>query len=123
MRWVRVSSLIVGIMMILQWGFFLLTGNVPELETTPVSIIFHITVELITAVVLISTFFLLRNVSRKKVALAIYAQGMLGYTVINSAGYFAQSRWPLFLLFFALLLFLSVLNLILLAREPLDPSD
>jgi hypothetical protein len=45
MRLVRISSLIIGLCMIFQWIFFLAVGQVPELETTPVSITFHIVID------------------------------------------------------------------------------
>lgn len=120
MRFVRISSFVIGMMMVFQWAFFLLTGNVPELESAPVSIIFHITIELITATLLCSTFFQLRNPSAGTISLAIYTQGMLGYTVVNSAGYFAQSGQWLFVLIFSLLLALSVWNLCMLTRNVLS---
>ncbi len=112
MKIVRISSLVIGLSMILQWIFFLLTGNVPELSTTPISITFHIVIELITAIMLISVFFQLKNPKKWNLFFAAYAQGMLGYTVINSAGYFAQSGDWIFLVMFTILLVVSVMNLI-----------
>ncbi len=43
----------VGALMGLQWLFFLVTGNVPELETEPLAIAFHLAAELATAGALI----------------------------------------------------------------------
>jgi hypothetical protein len=40
MKFVRVSSIVIGLLMIGQWMFFLFTGNVPELQSAPVSIPF-----------------------------------------------------------------------------------
>ncbi len=117
MKTVRLSSLIIGICMITQWIFFLATGNVPELENAPVSISFHITIEIITAVLLIVLFFILKKPDTQKLHIAGYVQGMLGYTVINSAGYFAQSGDWIFLIMFAAILFLSVFNLALIIRN------
>ncbi len=53
----------------------------------PISISFHITIEIITGSVLILTFFVLRGARQWGRYLAVYSQGMLGYTVVNSAGY------------------------------------
>jgi len=39
----------VGTLIILQWIFFLATGSVPEFETTPWAIGFHMTAELLLA--------------------------------------------------------------------------
>ena len=97
--------------MILQWVFFIVTGNVPEFDTTPISIGFHISVEIITAILLIySSLMCKKRVKRE--TLLLYAQGMLGYTVINSAGYFAQSGQWIFVAMFAALLAVSIFNAI-----------
>ncbi len=107
----------IGLIMLLQWLFFLITGNIPEFETTPVSITFHLLIEIITALALILLFFLLKKPVRRNLLIASYTQGMLGYTVVNSAGYFAQSGQWLFLVMFAILLCFSLMNLILLIRK------
>ncbi len=39
--------------MIGQWGFFLATGQVPELQTEPMRIIAHLIGEFLTAILLI----------------------------------------------------------------------
>lgn len=118
MRFVTISSVVVGSLMIIQWIFFIATGNVPELSTTPVSIIFHISIEVITAGCLIVSGLLLR---RSPAAFwgSCYAQGMLGYTVINSSGYFAQLGQWVFLLMFSLVLAVSLTNLVMLSRSGL----
>jgi hypothetical protein len=110
MRSVVLSSMIIGISMILQWVFFLMTGNVPELQTEPLSILFHLTIEGITAFSLIGSAILLHKRRPKASYLAVFAQGMLAYTVVNSAGYFAQSGDWSFVVFFAVLLFFSIDN-------------
>ncbi len=116
MKFVRISSLVIGLGMIVQWLFFLLTNNVPEIRTAPVSISFHITIELLTATILLSIFFLLRKPTEGKKYLAVYGQGMLGYTVVNSAGYFAQSGDWIFLIMFSILLCVSFINTLRLLR-------
>ena len=42
-----------GVLMIGQWAFFLLGGQVPELQTTPVQTALHLAAELSTALALI----------------------------------------------------------------------
>ena len=46
-------ALIVGIFMIGQWAFFLATDQVPELETEPLRIRFHLAAEFATAIALV----------------------------------------------------------------------
>jgi hypothetical protein len=116
MKFVKNSSAVIGILMIMQWVFFIVTGNVPEFETTPVSIGFHISIEIITAILLIfASLICKKRVIRE--TLLLYGQGMLGYTVINSAGYFAQSGDWLFLGMFALILAVSIINSVQLFKQ------
>lgn len=99
-----------------QWIFFLSTGNVPELETAPLEIAFHLSAELITALALILAFLLIHRKQRAARLVAAAAQGMLIYTVINSAGYFAQGgEWPLVAVF-GMLFCIASLNLGLLMK-------
>lgn len=116
MKFVKYSSAVIGVLMILQWIFFISTGNVPEFETTPVSIGFHISIEIITAILLIFASL----ICKKGVVgetLLLYGQGMLGYTVVNSAGYFAQSGQWIFLAMFAVLLAISIYNAVQLYKQ------
>jgi hypothetical protein len=116
MKFVKISSVSIGALMLFQWLFFLATGNVPELETAPVSIAFHLAIELITAIALIGTGFSLRAQKLERWVLAAFAQGMLGYTVVNSPGYFAQSGDYALVFMFACLLAVSLINLSILYR-------
>ncbi len=116
MRFVRYSSVLVGILMVLQWVFFVVSGNVPEFDTAPVSIGFHIAIELLTALLLIYAALVCRTAHRQEILL-LYGQGMLGYTVVNSAGYFAQSGQWVFLLMFACVLAVSIANTVLIGRR------
>ncbi len=116
MKFVKISSAIIGMLMIAQWVFFIVTGNVPEFKTTPISIGFHISIEIMTAMLLLfSSLICKKRVVRE--TLLLYGQGMLGYTVVNSAGYFAQSGQWGFLAMFAILLAISIYNAILLFKQ------
>lgn len=116
MKFVKISGIVIGLLMINQWLFFLLTGNVPEIQTAPIEITFHIIIELITAAVLIVSAMLF-TAEPKKSAVCIFGQGMLGYTSVNSAGYFAQSgQWP-FLIMFGVLLVISIINTVILINQ------
>ena len=117
MKFVKISSVSIGALMLMQWLFFLATGNVPELETAPVSISFHLAIEFMTAIALIVTGLSLRETKRESWILAAFAQGMLGYTVVNSPGYFAQSGEYAFVFMFACLLVVILINLSFLYRK------
>ena len=117
MKFVKISSVFIGTLMLFQWMFFLVTGNVPELETTPVSISFHLTIEFITAIALIVTGISLRASKQQWWVLSAFAQGMLSYTVVNSPGYFAQTGEYALVLMFAFLLIIAIINVSILSRK------
>ena len=117
MKFVKVSSISIGALMLIQWLFFLATGNVPELDTAPVSISFHLAIEFMTAFALIVTGILLQASKREIWILSAFAQGMLGYTVVNSPGYFAQNDEYALVIMFAFLLVISITNLSILYRK------
>jgi NADH:ubiquinone oxidoreductase subunit 2 (subunit N) len=109
-------SITVGVLMLAQWGFFLATGQVPELQAEPYRIAFHLLGEGATAIALIASgIALLRRAYWSRQA-AYTSLGMLTYTVLVSPGYFAQlGQWPLVVMF-AVLLLLTLLSFVLLGR-------
>lgn len=85
-----VYSMIIGIAMLCMWTVFVLTGQVPELSTTPIQVSLHIIGEVATALaLLIGGYGVWTN---KKWGLQAYmlSMGMLLYTLIVSPGYYAQ---------------------------------
>ena len=106
-------GIIGGMLMFGQWVFFLVTQQVPELETEPVRLAFHLTGEFVTAVVLIAGGVgLLAHTTWGRMIYPV-AIGMLIYTVIVSPGYFAQKHvWPQVGMF-AVLLVLALTGLAL----------
>jgi hypothetical protein len=109
-------SIVVGVLILGQWGFFLAVGAVPELQTEPIRIAFHLAAEFATAICLLAGgVALLRGAPWAK-NLALFAAGMLAYTTIVSPGYFAQlGKWPLVAMF-AILLALDVASILALTR-------
>lgn len=105
-----------GLGMLAQWTMFILSGQVPELQSEPYRIAFHLAAEGITALGLISSSILLLR--QKKVAKKLYtiSSGMLLYSVIVSPGYFAQLGQWTFVMMFAVVLGLAILSLIQLHR-------
>jgi hypothetical protein len=104
MKFSGIFSIVVGLLMFGQWGFFLAAGAVPELQTEPVRIALHLAGEFMTAACLIvGGVVVLRGISWGR-TLALVAGGMLAYTAVVSPGYFAQQgQWPLVVMFAALL--------------------
>lgn len=71
------------------WLVLLATG-VAELETAPYEIAYHLVAELVTAIALLGAGVGLRRGADWAARLYPVALGMLGYTVVNSAGYYAE---------------------------------
>jgi hypothetical protein len=97
-------GILVGFLMIAQWTFSIITGGVPEFETTPWAIGFHLAAEVSTALALIiGGMALLKTINWGKQVLLV-GLGMVMYSEIVSPGYFAQqSQWAMVAMFAALL--------------------
>lgn len=103
-------SMAVGALIIVQWIFFIATGNVAEFHVIPVEISLHITAEVMTALLLLISGYRLFKNKKRAVKWNLLAQGMLIYSVINSSGYFAQLNQWLFVLMFFVLFVLSIIS-------------
>jgi len=116
MKFAGIFSIVVGALMLAQWAFFIAAGQVPELQTEPYRIGFHLTAEAATALALIVSGIGLLNRRAWGRTLSLVALGMLIYTAIVSPGYFAQQGvWPLVGMF-AVLLVLTLVSLRRLVR-------
>ena len=91
--------------MFAQWAMFILTGQVPELQTAPFEITFHLMAEGITALgLIISSVLLLSKKTNAKFLYTVFS-GMLLYSLIASSGYFAElGQWGFVVMFIGLLL-------------------
>jgi peptidoglycan/LPS O-acetylase OafA/YrhL len=111
-----IYAIVVGLLMFGQWAMFLLTGNVPELQTEPIRIAFHLAGEFTTAALLIAGGFGLLTLRKWGYHVFLLALGMLLYTIIVSPGYFGQLGQWVFVLLFAVLVVLTVLFAVLAYR-------
>jgi len=110
-------GIVVGILMIVQWIFSILSGSVPEFQTEPWRIGFHLAAEFATAALLIlGGITVLRSPTWGRPVLLI-GLGMLIYSEIVSPGYFAQlGQWPMVWMF-VVLLGGAIWSVLLLLRE------
>ena len=108
-----VFSIVVGAGMIIQWGLSYSSGQIPELESEPIRIWFHIAAELITAAILIAAGIGILTGSGWGQPLYFVSAGMLIYTAIVSPGYFAQKGQYNWLFMFGAILILQVISLVL----------
>lgn len=101
-------SILIAICMIGMWGFLLATGNVPEMQTEPSAIAFHLLSEFATAgMLLISGFGILAKKARAD-KLFLISAGALLYSVLNAAGYFMQDDNFSMLIMFSVIFILEV---------------
>ena len=83
-------GVVVVVLIVVQWATFLATGAVPELQTAPWSIGFHLAAELILALTLAAGGLgVLRSRAWGRTVL-LAGLGMAIYSEIASPGYFAQ---------------------------------
>jgi hypothetical protein len=83
-------AILVGVAMIVIWAYLLITDDVPDLDTQPVSMWFHIAGEVATALVLIvSGWGLITGASWAR-KLYLLATGMLLLAVINAVAWYGD---------------------------------
>ena len=112
MNFAAYYSIALGILMIIQWLFFIFTGSVPDFSVTPIEISIHIFIEILTAVILIIGG--MKTLKTKSIKLNLVGLGMVLYAMINASGYFAQLNQWIFVAMFAVLLLFSLYSLKLL---------
>ena len=113
MTFAAIYAIVVGLGMLGQWAMSFAAQQIPELETEPFRIWFHIAGEFVTAIVLIAGGLgLLTGLSWAR-SLYLVAMGMLLYTAIVSPGYFAHKRQWAFVGMFAVILILAVVSIAL----------
>jgi hypothetical protein len=110
-------GILVGMLMIVQWTFSIVSSGVPEFETAPWAIGFHLAAEISTALALLTGGITsLRSKSWGKPVLLL-GLGMVIYSEIVSPGYYAELGNWLFVVMFAILLFGAVWSVMLLLKE------
>jgi hypothetical protein len=110
-------AIFVGTLMIIMWGIFLITGQVPELETKPIEIVLHITAELMTGSALLCGGVLLWRKHRMGKSVSLFALGMLAYTLIVSPGYYLAQGLYLVGIPFAVLMLIDLICMKMIWKE------
>lgn len=100
-RYAIIYALLVGTGMLGMWSMLLVTGQVPEVETEPIRLAFHLAAEAMTAVALIVAASGVARRARWGRSVYLLATGMLAYTLVVSPGYYAQAGDVAFVVMFA----------------------
>ena len=105
MTFPAVFAILVGVGMIGQWAASFIGKQIPELQSEPIRIWFHIAAEMLTAICLILAGIGLFSEKAWSTPLYLISSGMLFYTAIVSPGYFAQKgQWGWLIMFGAILI-------------------
>ncbi|MHA1223534.1 MAG: hypothetical protein ACTSSG_12745 [Candidatus Heimdallarchaeaceae archaeon] len=108
-----IYAIVMGIGIIGLWTMFILTKQIPELQTEPVAIKFHIAAESSMGLIsILSGIFLLVNLSWG-IYIFLLAMGLIIYSAINSAGYYGQKKQWSFVFMFGVILCASICLVIL----------
>ncbi len=90
--------IIIGIAMLCMWLMLLFKKEVPELNTKPTQILFHLIAEFLTSIMLIIGGVGLLLNQFWGIAVFFIAIGMAIYSTINAAGFYGQLKdWPMFI--------------------------
>jgi hypothetical protein len=97
-------GIIVGCSMFVQWAISILTGGVPEFQSEPWRIGFHLAAEFSTALMLILGGLAVLRLAAWGRPVLLIGLGMVIYSEIVSPGYFAQlGQWSMVGMFIVLL--------------------
>ena len=87
-----IYTIIIGIAMLCMWLLLLVKKEVPELNTKPTQIFFHLVAEFLTSLMLIIGGIRFIMNQSWGVALFFIAIGMAIYSTINAAGFYGQLK-------------------------------
>ena len=120
MKFAAWLGIVVGILMATMWTFFRISGQVPELQTEPYEIAFHLAAEFGAAGLLVAGGIGLLKRSPHGQTVYYLAIGMLLYSVIVSPGYYAQQGSWGFVAMFGAILAVAVVAVTRIARVALS---
>ncbi len=113
-----IYSLLMGVLLIGTWLVLFSLGQVPELWTQPLDTGSLLAAEFLTGIGLIAGGYGLLAPRQWGFPVVIFALGMMFYTVVRSAGLFAEEGNPFAAAWFVLVAVLTVLLMGYLLRHP-----
>lgn len=102
------TSILIGLSMLCIWVLLYVSNQIPELTSEPYRIWFHITAEVITALLLLVGGIMLLAKKRMAQKVFLFATGALFYTLIASQGYYLEKGDLLMVLLFTGILALTL---------------
>jgi hypothetical protein len=111
-----IFAIVVGIGMLGMWAVSYYKNQIPELESEPIRIKFHLAAEFVTALVLVASGLGLLTNQTWAIYSYLVATGMLFYTIIVSPGYFAQKGQWAYVVMFAVLLVMAITSMLVIVN-------
>ena len=105
MKFIAFYSLLLGTAMLGLWSLILSTGEIPEGRT---EFSFHLVSEFLMALACMGAGILVLIHHRSGWGLALAAHGMVAYSVLNAAGYYAQRGERMLPVVFVILFVISL---------------
>ena len=96
-----------------MWSVFVFTNQIPELNTGSIEIIYHLIAEFLTAILLIVSGIGLVKRKNWSLHLLLVSLGMLFYTTIVSAGYYADTGDLSMVIMFSILQLITLLFILM----------
>jgi len=108
-----IYAIIIGLIMMGMWSVFVFTNQIPELNTGSIEIIYHLIAEFLTAILLIVSGIGLVKRKNWSLHLLLVSLGMLFYTTIVSAGYYADTGDLSMVIMFSILQLITLLFILM----------
>jgi len=114
---IGIYSVVLGIGIIALWSMLLATNNVPELNTEPWAIAFHLVAEMGMGLLAVLSGILIINNKKCGGLIYLVSSGVVIYAVINSSGYYANlGQWGMVIMF-AVVFVLSLLSDVYIVKD------
>ncbi|MBN2504725.1 MAG: hypothetical protein JXB20_05210 [Bacilli bacterium] len=114
---IGIIYIVLGIGIIGLWTMLIGTDQVPEFETEPVGIAFHIAIEVMMGIMAILSGIALLRKYKHRASLTIFTGGMLAYSVVNSSGYYGDSGQYAMISIFSVVLLVVIISTVLLTKN------
>jgi len=106
-----------GISIIGLWIMLGLTNQIIEFETEPISIVFHIFIEISMGLIaIIGGVFMLKGFKYSR-EIQLFVLGMVVYSVVNSSGYYGDLGEYIMIFMFGILLIISIISVLYLSKS------
>jgi hypothetical protein len=116
-----IYSIIVGLAIISLWIMLIITKQIPELKTEPITIYFHVIAEMTMGLISLLSGICILTARIWGNYIFLLSSGICIYAVVNSAGYYVQRKIWVFVGLFAVIFVSSLILSILTINSLIHP--